>query len=60
MMRWARYGRVEKCIGSFGRNPVGKKSLAIHRIRWEDNIKIDIKEMQEIRLWTGFIWLRLL
>jgi len=37
----------------FGK-PVGKRPLGMARIRWEDNIKIDLKET-ECECWTGFI-----
>ena len=35
----------------------GKKSLGRPRLRWEDNIKIDLQDVGWER--TGFIWLRI-
>jgi hypothetical protein len=26
---------------------------------WEDNIKINVIKIQDVRVWTGFIWLRI-
>jgi hypothetical protein len=34
------------------------KPLRRHRRRWEDNIRKDLREIDE-KLWTGFIWLRI-
>jgi hypothetical protein len=31
----------------------GKRSLGIPRCRWEDNIKIDLKESQEVLDWNN-------
>jgi hypothetical protein len=36
----------------------GKKPLGRHRHRWEDNIKIDFREMK-CMVWTGLSWLRI-
>jgi hypothetical protein len=33
----------------------GKKSLVIHRHRWEDSVKIDLKEMR----FKGLDWIQL-
>jgi hypothetical protein len=41
----------------FGK-PVRKGPLGRHRRRWEDNIRMDLREWSE-KLWTGFIWLRI-
>jgi hypothetical protein len=35
-----------------------KKPSGRPRHRWEDNIKMDLREMGE-RVWSGFIWLRI-
>jgi len=35
----------------------GKKPHGRSKHRWEDNIKIHLKK-QDIRMWTGLIWLR--
>jgi hypothetical protein len=36
--------------------PVGKRPLGRPRLRWEDNIKMDV---QEVGAWTGLMWLRI-
>jgi hypothetical protein len=33
----------------------GRKPLGRPRLRWEDNIKMDLQEVR----WTGSIWLRI-
>jgi len=38
--------------------PEGKRSLGTPRRKWEDNIKIDLKEMG-LRSWTGLTCLRI-
>jgi hypothetical protein len=38
--------------------PEGRRSLGRYRRRWEDNIKMDLKEMGW-GAWTGLIWLRI-
>jgi hypothetical protein len=38
--------------------PEGKRPLGRPRLRWEDNIKMDLQEV-EWGTWTGFIWLRI-
>jgi hypothetical protein len=35
----------------------GRRPLEILGHRWEDNIKMDLKECDE-EAWTGLIWLR--
>jgi hypothetical protein len=39
------------------RKPEGKSSLGTPSSRWENNIKMDIKEINE-RMWAGLMWLR--
>jgi hypothetical protein len=61
-MRWA--GHVA-CMGE-GRvayrilvgRPEGRIPLGRPRIRWEDNIKMDLQEVGW-GAWTGLIWLRI-
>jgi hypothetical protein len=36
----------------------GKKTLGRPRRRWEDNIKMDLRELGW-KAWTGLIWLRM-
>jgi hypothetical protein len=39
------YGGEERCVQDFGGEPEGKRPLGIPRHRWEDNIKMDLKEV---------------
>jgi len=39
--------------------PEGKRPLGIPRCRWEDNIKIHLKEVGCGGVWTGSRWLRI-
>jgi hypothetical protein len=40
--------------------PEGKRPPGRLRRRWEDNIKVDIKEIERSSVvWTGLIWLRI-
>jgi hypothetical protein len=62
-MRWAGYvahrggggrrGAYRVLVGKPERRPLGRP-----RHRWEDNIKMDLKEVGW-RAWTGLIWLRM-
>jgi hypothetical protein len=45
-------------FGVFVRNPEGKRSLERPRLRWEDNIKMELQEIGWGAL-TGLIWLRI-
>ena len=38
------YGGRERCAHGFGGEPEGKRSLGRPRLRWEDNIKMDLEE----------------
>jgi len=38
--------------------PEGKRPLGRHRLRWEDSIRMDIREIGG-KVWTGCIWLRI-
>jgi hypothetical protein len=38
--------------------PNGKRPLGRPRRRWQNNIKIDLREIGWV-VWTGFIWLRI-
>jgi hypothetical protein len=42
----------------FGKSE-GRKPLEIHRRRWERIILKRILTKQVLRVWTGFIWLRM-
>jgi hypothetical protein len=49
-----RRGAYRALVGkSEGRRPLGRP-----RRRWEDNIKIDLREVG-LGIWTGSIWLRI-
>jgi hypothetical protein len=37
----------------------GKRSLRRHRLRWEDNMRMDLREIGRERMWTVLIWLRI-
>jgi hypothetical protein len=39
--------------------PEGKRLLGRPRRRWEDNIKMDLKDVEFGGLWTGSIWIRI-
>jgi hypothetical protein len=43
------YGLEEKCIQGFGGEPEVKITLGRHRLKWGDNIKMDIYEVE----WRG-------
>jgi hypothetical protein len=38
--------------------PEGKRPLGRPRRRWEDNIRMDLKEL-DVGVWTGLGWLRI-
>jgi hypothetical protein len=38
------HGRNEKCVQDFGRKYEGKRPLVRPRRRWDDNIRMDLKE----------------
>jgi len=47
-MRWAGHtegARDEKCIKYFGWKPTGKRPLRRPRHRWENNIRMNLKEI---------------
>jgi hypothetical protein len=52
------YWGDEKFIQNLGRTPEGTRPLEISRRRGKDNIKMDIKELGVMSMWTGFNWLR--
>jgi hypothetical protein len=47
---------VKKYIHSFGRKTRKKETLRRPQHRWEDNMKT-VSKKQDVRMWTGFIWL---
>ena len=38
--------------------PEGKRTLGRPRLRWEDNIRMDLQEVG-LEGWTGWMWLRI-
>ena len=48
------YGSIQKCIQSFNGKPEGKRPLGRPRRRWEDNIKMDLREVvRDLRDWIA-------
>jgi hypothetical protein len=60
MMKWAghaaRMGKNKNAYRIFLGKPEGTRPLGRHRYRWEDNIRMDLRERQDKAIWTGFIW----
>ena len=56
ILRWAGYVvRMDKGRSTFKilREPTGKRPLGRHRRRWEDNIRMDLKEISiNMNNWT--------
>jgi hypothetical protein len=61
-MRWAghvaRMGEETKAYKVLVGNPEGKRPLVRPRRRWEDGIRLDLREIG-LGLWIGFDWLRI-
>jgi hypothetical protein len=51
-------GEVRGADNIFVGRPEGRRPLGRPRRRWEDNIKMDIREIG-LGIWIGFIWLRI-
>jgi hypothetical protein len=52
-------GRGEKRVRVLVGKPEGKRSLGRPRRRWEDGIKMDLREIGwGGGVWSGFSWLR--
>jgi hypothetical protein len=60
-MRWAghvaRMGEEIKVYKVLVGNPEGKRPLGRPRRRWEDGIRMDLREIS-LGVWIGFDWLR--
>jgi hypothetical protein len=60
-MRWAghvaRMGEVKGAYNILVGRPEGRRPLGRPRRRWEDNIKINLRE-KGLGMWIGFIWLK--
>jgi hypothetical protein len=52
------HGRGEKRVQDFGGKPEGEIPLERPRHRWEDGIKMDLREIGW-GVWSGFTWLRI-
>jgi hypothetical protein len=49
------HGGGERCVGSFVGRPKGRRPLGSPRHRWEDNIKMELREIGI----DGANWIRL-
>jgi hypothetical protein len=52
------YGGEQKCTQRSGGETLGKEPLGRPRGRWEDKIKMDLREAG-MGAWTGLIWFRI-
>ena len=61
------YGTIQKCIQSSMGKPEGKKPLGRPRHRWEDNIKMNLREVdcvpgdwitlaEDRAQWRAYVW----
>ena len=61
-MRWAghvaRMGQERGVYRVLVGKPEGKIPLGRPRLRWEDNIKMDLRKL-DVGIWTGSSWLRI-
>jgi hypothetical protein len=57
-MAFSTHGKEEECIQALVRTPEGRIPLGRPERRWEDNIKMDLKETDGV-VWAGLIWLRI-
>jgi hypothetical protein len=55
----ARMGEGRKVYRILVGKPKGNRSLGRPRRRWEDGIRIDLREIGWRGLWSGFTWLRI-
>jgi hypothetical protein len=56
---WHAGERGETCTGFWWGKPKGKRPLERPRRRWEDGIKMDLREIGWGGVWSGFTWLRI-
>ena len=52
------YGEMKGAYRILVGKPEGKRPLGRQRLRWEDNIKMDLQEVG-CGVWTGSSWLRI-
>jgi hypothetical protein len=55
---WHVWGMGHMYTGFWWGNMRGKRSLGRPRLRWEDNIQMDLQEVR-CGVWTGSSWLRI-
>jgi hypothetical protein len=55
----ARMGERRGAYRALVGKPEGRRPLGRPRRRWEDNIKLDLREVGWGGAWTGSIWLRI-
>jgi hypothetical protein len=55
----ARMGERRGAYRALVGKPEGRRPLGRHRRRWEDNIKMDLREVGWWGAWTGSIWPRI-
>ena len=59
--RWVRHvARMGERRGAYRillGKPEGRRRLERPMLRWEDNIKIDVREVEWGKAWTGSLWL---
>jgi hypothetical protein len=51
-------GEMRNAYSILAGKPEGKRPLGRHKHRWQDNIRMDLKEIGW-EVWTGCIWLRI-
>jgi hypothetical protein len=54
---WQAWERIEKCTRFGVGKPEGKRPLGRPRRRWEDGIRMDLREIG-LGVWIGFDWLK--
>jgi hypothetical protein len=62
-MRWAghvaRMGEGRSLYRVLVGKPEGKRPLERPRLRWEDGIKMELREIGWEGVWSGFSWLKI-
>ena len=53
------YGVEEGLYRVLVGKPDGKRPLGRSRLRWKDNIKVDLQGVGWVGAWTGLSWLRI-
>jgi hypothetical protein len=53
------YGRGEKVCEVLAGKPEGKRPLERPRRRWENGLKMDLREIDLRGVWSGFTWFRI-